>query len=190
MRMVDNVVLQDAIFEEQFVCDLGACKGACCVDGEGGAPLAPHEALLLAELYPALAPHLTEAGREAIAELGTAVFDGGEYETPLVGDGGPCAYVVYDAIGTAKCGIEKAYTEGVVDFRKPISCHLYPIRVEQQPGGLELAYYHKWHICSAACTNGQRLKVPVYQFLKDALVRKYGAAFYEALEALAQHTPA
>lgn len=184
MRVVENVVLDEDIFEEQFVCNLAACKGACCVEGEGGAPLSAEEAVILAHIRPALRPFLSDAGNEALDAQGTAVFADGEYETPLIGHHGPCAYVVMAPDGTAQCGIEHAYQAGAVAFQKPISCHLYPIRVEQQ-GPFEHLYYHRWPICAAACTHGAALQVPVFRFLQVPLIRKYGERFYAALEAIA-----
>lgn len=185
MYILDNkYLLSEDIFDKNFVCNLDACKGACCWEGDMGAPLEEEEFDILKELYPRIKPYLTPAGIAAIAEQGVAVVDE-EYElsTTLI-DGGPCAYINYESDGMAYCGIERAHKEGIIDWKKPISCHLYPIRIKKLPD-YEALNYDKWDICSAACRLGDELKVPVYRFLKDALIRKYGEDFYEQLEEMA-----
>lgn len=183
MYVYENTVIDGAIFTEAFACNLAACKGACCVEGEGGAPLTAEEAARLEDIQPQLAPFLLPEGKAAIEEQGAAVFVDGEHETPLVGTEGPCAYVTYSDNGTALCGIEQAYRAGAVTFHKPISCHLYPIRIEPK-GPFEYMYYHRWHICSPACSHGAQHGIPVFRFVKEALIRRYGEGFYSALEAL------
>lgn len=183
MILIDGVLLAEEILHELFACDLGACKGACCVQGESGAPLEHAELQTLQDIYPQIKQYLTPAGREAIRQQGFYVTEeDGSHTTTLIGEGGPCAYINYEN-GVAVCGIEKAYRAGATSFHKPISCHLYPVRVVQQPQ-FELLYYHQWGICAPACRKGQRLDMPVFRFVKDALVRKYGADFYDQLELL------
>lgn len=187
MISIGDTLISEDILEKQFVCDLTACKGACCVEGDAGAPLEPEEVKILADEYEKVKPFLRPEGIQAIEEQGTHVIDelDGEPITPLVNDA-ECAYVVFDENGTTLCGIEKAWKEGKTDFRKPVSCHLYPIRV-QKYSSFEAVNYHKWKICSAACTLGESLKLPVYKFTKDALIRKYGSEWYGDLEKAAEH---
>ncbi len=181
MLVIDNIIVTEPVLQRQFVCNLSACKGACCVAGDQGAPLEQAELAVLDGLQEAVAPFLTQEGREALQQQGPWVEESGKQYTTLRADGG-CAYVTFDEKGIAGCGIEKAWTAGKVDFRKPISCHLYPIRVQQLHEG-EALNYNEWDICDPACQLGESLQVPVYQFLKEALTRKYGAEFYAILEA-------
>lgn len=182
MIKVGEVLVSDDIRDVEFVCHLEKCKGACCVEGELGAPLDEEELPLIKELQEAVAPYLTEDGRKAIAEQGPYILDeDGDYSTPTLG-GRECAYSHYDERGVLKCGIEQAFFDGKTTFRKPISCHLYPIRITKKKG-LEVVNYHEWTICSAACANGKALKVPLYRFLKDALIRKFGGPWYDELVA-------
>jgi len=181
MILVGNAVLSDDIKENFFVCDLEACKGACCVEGDAGAPLEDEETAILEKIYPQVKDYLTDEGRRIIEEQGTWVIDKDRDKgTPTIGDNRECAYAIYDERGVLKCGIEKAYLDGKTDFKKPISCHLYPIRVTKFDQ-FDALNYDRWHICDPACTLGQSLKVPLYRFLKDALVRKYGEFWYEEL---------
>lgn len=184
MIEIDGKLLSLDLFKKDFVCNLSACKGACCVEGNAGAPVEPEEAEILKEIYPKVAPYLNDKGRAAIARQGTSVQGHGELETPLV-DGAECAYVVFEDDGTALCGIEKAYLDGAVAWKKPISCHLYPIRVARY-STFEVLNYDRWSICSDACALGAELQVPIYKFLKEPLVRKYGAPFYKKLEQAAK----
>ncbi|CAI8356330.1 MAG: DUF3109 family protein [Schleiferiaceae bacterium] len=185
MIEIGNKLLSSELFKKEFVCNLSACKGACCVEGNAGAPVEPEEAEILEKIYPKVRDYLTEKGRKSIENQGTSVAGIGELETPL-NDGKECAYTVFESDGTAKCGIEQAYNDGVVDWRKPISCHLYPIRIARYTD-FEALNYDRWSICSDACALGEELKVPVYRFLKEPLIRKYGPAFYDELEEVAAH---
>lgn len=178
-----KVILTDDIVEKHFVCDLNRCKGACCVEGDMGAPLEEEELDIMDEIYPAVAPYLTDEGRKEIENQGAYVLDeDGDYSTPTI-DGKECAYALYDDKGILKCGIEQAYLDGKVSFKKPISCHLYPLRVKRYDE-FEAANYDQWSICSPACTLGESLQVPLYKFLKEALERRYGTDWYESFVAL------
>ncbi len=181
MIQIDDKLISEDLFEEEFVCNLSKCKGACCVEGDIGAPLEKEEADILDAIYPKIKPYLTADGIAAIEEKGTWEIDpsDGDYVTPMVGTR-DCVYVTFDDHGITKCGIEKAYEDGAIDWQKPISCHLYPIRV-QQYSSFEALNYHEWHICNDACALGKELQVPVYKFLKTPLIRKYGEAFYQTL---------
>ncbi len=182
MIVIDNKTISDDIVDVQFVCDLNACKGACCVEGDFGAPLDESELKILDDIYEKVAPYLSEDGIKAIDKQGKYLFEKEikSWCTPMV-NGRGCAWLNYDKNGIAMCGIEKAYNDGIIDFKKPVSCHLYPIRVTKHKN-FDAVNYERWHICNAACKNGKALKVPVYKFLKEALIRKYGDDFYEALE--------
>lgn len=180
MIKVGNVLVSDDIRDVEFVCHLEKCKGACCVEGDLGAPLEEDELAVMDEIQKQVKPYLTEDGAKAIKEQGSYILDDdGDYSTPTIG-GKECAYSHYDSQGVLKCGIEQAYLDKKIGFRKPISCHLYPIRITKKKE-FEAANYHKWSICSAACSFGKSLKVPLYKFLKEPLIRKYGDAWYEDL---------
>lgn len=186
MIQIEDKLISEDIFAEEFVCNLSKCKGACCVEGDIGAPLEKGEAEILEDIYEKIKPYLTEEGIEAIEEQGKWEIDpmDGEYVTPMV-KGRECAYVTFDENGITKCGIEKAYEDGAVNWQKPISCHLYPIRVKEYSAFTALNY-HEWPICSDACELGKELQVPVYKFLKTPLIRKYGEEFYEILSEAAE----
>ncbi len=189
MLIIKDKLVSDDIVEKNFICNLNACKGACCVEGDSGAPLEDEEMRILTDIYKDVEPYLTSEGKAAIKESGLSVYykESEEFGTPLI-DNGPCAFVTYDKSGMALCGIEQAYYDGKTDFKKPISCHLYPIRVEKNPeSGFEALNYDKWDICKAACQLGNKEKVPIYVFLKEALIRKYGEEFYEELDATAKY---
>ena len=182
MLVIDNTLITDEVLEKHFVCDLNACKGACCVKGDYGAPLEDDELAQRDKVYDKVKPYMTPAGIEAVEKQGKyLLYEKKEWVTPLI-KGKECAYTFFDEAGVAKCAIEKAYYEGKVKWKKPISCHLYPIRITKQRNGLEALNYDKWSICKAACKLGDSLKVPVYKFLKDSLTRKYGKEWYKQLE--------
>jgi hypothetical protein len=185
MIIVDDKLVSEDLLEREFVCNLSACKGACCVAGDSGAPLMDEEVGILEDEFEQVKPYLRPEGLKAIAEQGVFVIDSdGDTVTPLV-EGKECAFTIFDAKGTAYCGIEKAWQDGKTSFRKPISCHLYPIRVTQLPEYVALNY-NRWDVCSPACALGEQLKVPVYRFLKDALTRAYGQDWYALLEETAE----
>lgn len=181
MFQLGKTIVSEDIIEKDFVCNLSKCKGECCVAGEAGAPLEKEEVAILKEVYPKIKPFLRDKGIQAIEEQGTSVVsDFGELETPLI-NGSECAYLTFDKNKIALCGIEEAYNKGVVGWKKPISCHLYPIRVKDY-SEFAAVNYHKWSICDDACSLGQELQVPVYKFVKEALIRKFGEDWYTELE--------
>jgi hypothetical protein len=189
MIIIDEILVSDEVVEEAFACNLSACKGACCWEGDYGAPLEEEEKEILVEIFQEVRPFLREEGIRAIEENGPYTWyeKAEEYGTTLV-EGGACAFLTYDKNGIAKCGIEKAYEEGATSFQKPISCHLYPIRIKQEPAlGLEILNYDRWDICSAACEKGKAEKIPLYLFVKGALIRKYGVAFFKRLQEAVTH---
>ncbi len=184
MIKIGDTIISDDIIERHFVCNLEKCKGACCVEGDAGAPVETEEIDILNEYIEKIKPYMTEAGKAVIEKEGVYDYDtDGTLVTPLV-NGAECAYVVLEN-GVTYCAIEKAFNEGVIDYRKPISCHLYPIRIVEY-AMYDALNYHKWPICSDACAFGDELKVPIYKFAKPALLRKYGPDWYTELESLAE----
>lgn len=174
-------MLHEDVVKENFVCNLNKCRGACCLEGDSGAPLDAAELDILDEIYPKVKPFMTEKGIRTIEKTGTYVKDfDGDYTTPCVDVNRECAYVTWEN-GITKCAIEKAYEQGVVNWKKPISCHLYPIRVTKYPE-FDVLNYDRWSICSPACSFGSELKVRVHEFLKAPLIRKYGEDWYKELE--------
>lgn len=185
MFQLGKTIVSEEIIEEDFVCNLSACKGACCIDGDAGAPLEAEETKILQDIFPKVKPFLSEQGLKAINSQGAFITtDEGELETPLV-DGADCAYVFYDDNNIALCAIEEAYNQGEISWKKPISCHLYPVRIKNY-SEFSAVNYHKWHICDDACVLGKELQVPVYKFVKEALIRKFGEDWYFELEKIAQ----
>jgi hypothetical protein len=185
MIIIDQVVVTDEVIQEHFLCNLDACKGACCVEGDAGAPLEEQEIAILTDQYEQIRPFLTPEGQKAIAEQGVYVREGfgsGGYETPLV-NGGICAYAVFEPNGVVSCGIEKSYLAKATNFQKPISCHLYPIRIRRTEG-YERLEYERWHICAPACVKGDAEQLPIYRFVEGALKRKYGVEFVDLLNKL------
>ena len=185
MIQIDDKLISEDLFSEEFVCNLAKCKGICCVEGDAGAPLDEDETKILDEIYPKIKSYLRPEGIQAIEEQGTYTLDfEGDLVTPLVNNA-ECAYVIFDEKGYTKCAIEKAYEDGIIDWQKPISCHLYPIRITEY-SNFSAINYHEWDICSDACTLGKELGVKVYQFLKKPLIRKYGEEFYQTLSEAAE----
>lgn len=180
MIVIGNTCISDDIADHFFVCDLEKCKGACCVEGDLGAPLAKDELPVLADIYKYVKPYLSKAGKRAIKQQGFYIEDEeGDYSTPTIGNR-ECAYAIYNEKGILKCGIEQAYLDGKINFRKPISCHLYPIRITKYEE-YHAINYERWHICNPACRHGQALGVPLYKFLKEPLIRQYGEEWYNEL---------
>ena len=189
MIAIDNILVSDAVVNEQFVCDLSKCKGACCVDGDAGAPLENEELDRLNEVYETVLPYLNETSKKELERQGRYVYDK-EYGwvTPTI-NSKVCVYGIHGQDGIVKCGIEQAYIDGKIKWKKPISCHLFPVitKNSKHSDNVYVNYEPREDHCKAACTFGKKLKVPVYVFLKEALTRKFGKKFYSALEATAEH---
>ena len=180
MIQVENVLLSEDLFSEHFVCDLAACKGACCIEGDAGAPIVLEEIDKIEDNLEAILPFLTPEGKSSIKEMGVFTVDtDGDYVTTL-NDGKECAFTTYDKSGTAKCGMEDAFRAGKTDFRKPSSCFLFPIRVTKLANH-DALNYETIKICEPACVCGSKLEVKVYQFLKIPLIEKYGEEWYAQL---------
>ncbi|MDB5192054.1 MAG: hypothetical protein JWQ96_1617 [Segetibacter sp.] len=189
MIAIDNVLVSDEVIESQFVCDLTKCKGGCCEDGDAGAPLEKNELKELKDHYEKIKPYMTAEGIREIEKQGKYVYDQEfGWVTPTI-NSAICAYGYRDKQGIIKCSIEQAYNDEKITWKKPISCHLFPIRIsESSDGKTEYVNYEpRPDLCSAACKLGKKLKVPTYIFLKDSIIRKYGQEFYETLDATAKH---
>jgi hypothetical protein len=188
MIIIDNKLVSDELLEEQFVCDLTKCKGGCCEDGDAGAPMEKWELEKLNTHFEDIKPYMTAAGIKEVEKQGKFLYDREfGWVTPTI-NGGICAYGSKDKTGTILCGIEQAYNDGKLDWKKPLSCHLFPVKTKKSKRDPDMEYVNyepREDLCSAACSLGKKLKVPVYQFLKESLIRKYGPEFYEALEATA-----
>ncbi|MDP1844640.1 MAG: DUF3109 family protein [Sediminibacterium sp.] len=190
MIAIDHVLVSDEVIEEQFVCDLNKCKGGCCEDGDAGAPMEMWELKKLDEFYEVIKPYMTKEGIAEVKRSGKYVFDQEfGWVTPTI-DGAICAYGLKDEMGIIKCGIEQAYNDGKLDWKKPVSCHLFPILVKKSKRDPDVEYVNyqpREDLCKCGCNLGKKLKVPVYEFLKEALIRKYGEEFYNTLSATAAH---
>ena len=180
MLQINDKVIGLSVLEDKFVCDTEICKGACCVQGDAGAPLLPGELPLLKEILPVLRPYLRPEAAEAIDKQGTHVIDDNDNEpvTPLLNDK-ECVYAVFEN-GIARCAIEKAWAAGKTTFRKPVSCHLYPIRVREYENFTALNY-DRWPVCKSAVINGENLDVPVFVFCRESVIRRFGESFYKEL---------
>lgn len=191
MIAINHTLVSEDVFDKKFVCDLNACKGECCIAGDAGAPLDKKELKVLDKVYPTVKPYMTQKGIAAVEKHGTYVKDSdGDYTTTLVSEGAECAFVIFDENNIAKCAIEQAHIDGKLneispDWKKPISCHLYPIRITEYKE-YDAVNYHSWNVCKPACECGKKLDVPVFKFLKDPLIRKYGEDWYKELDAVFQ----
>jgi len=180
MLQIGSTLVSLDLIEKHFVCNLSRCKGACCVHGDSGAPLDDEELNMIEEVYPFVKPYLREISIKTIEEKGKWQVDrDGDKVTTLV-ENNECAFVVFEK-GVATCGIEKAFNEGKINFRKPVSCHLYPVRLTKYSSYVAVNY-HTWEICKPAIKSGVKLGVPLFVFLKDALIRKFGEDWYQELE--------
>ncbi|MCL1933910.1 MAG: DUF3109 family protein [Candidatus Azobacteroides sp.] len=180
MIQIQDTIVSFDILEECFLCDLSVCKGICCVEGDAGAPVEESEIERLEKVLPVIWNDLSPKAKEVIEKQGLVYRDmEGEYVTSIVGSA-DCVFTCYDENGYCKCAIEKAFREGKTDFCKPISCHLYPIRVARY-NGFRSVNYHRWRVCRAAVTLGKKHGVKVYQFLKEPLIRKFGEEWYSQL---------
>jgi len=180
---IDDKLISTEIFDQKFVCDLNACKGACCVEGDQGAPLTMEEVSIMEEILDEVKPYMRPEGLAAVEKEGVFYIDPWNEPASTLVNNQECAFVYFDETSTAKCAIEKAYIEGKTAWKKPISCHLYPIRVKKIGDDLALNY-DEWHICKPACECGSQLNVPVYKFLREPIIRAFGEAFYSDLEGI------
>lgn len=180
MLQIDETIISLELLEEQFLCDLDNCKGICCIEGDDGAPLEIEEVKIIEDLLPLIWDDLTDKSKEVIKKQGVSyIDDDGEPVTSIV-NGAECVFTYTDDQGVCKCAIEKAFREGKTDFYKPISCHLYPIRLQKYEEFIAVNY-HRWSVCNCARKLGKKNKLAVYQFLKEPLIRKFGEEWYEQL---------
>jgi uncharacterized protein DUF3109 len=190
MIVIDNILVSDDVVEKKFVCDLAKCKGGCCEEGDAGAPLEEEELNIILSVYEKVKPYLSEAAIKEIENKGKYIFHKEfGWVTPTLGnDSEICVYGYRDEKGIIKCAFEQAYYDGVTNWKKPISCHLYPVITKKgKHGGYNRVNYEpRQKLCSPACSLGQQLKVPVYEFLKEALIRKFGKEFYDVLDRIAK----
>ena len=170
MIQIEDTIVSFDIFVKKFCCDLAQCRGICCVEGDSGAPLEEDEPVRIETNYENIRAYMKPEGIAAVKEQGFSVIDqDGDLVTPLI-QGGECAYAIEEK-GSCWCAIEKAWSEGKCDFRKPISCHLYPIRVTKYEG-FEALNYNRWDICGCARLKGEQAGMPLYRFLKQALIAR------------------
>ena len=187
MLQIDNTIISDDVIEKKFACDLKTCKGICCVEGDSGAPLELDERKLLDKEYPIIKNFLRPEGIKALEENGLYYIDDDhDYVTTLI-EGKECAFTVFDDEGIAACGIEKAYEAGEIEFRKPLSCWLYPVRTKEL-SDLEAVNYDVWDICKSAVLFGEKHNILAYKFLKEPLIKKFGKDWYEQLEYFANNS--
>jgi len=185
MIEIGKTLISTELLEEHFVCDLNKCKGECCIAGDYGAPLDKSELKEIEKYYPIVKPLLQKKGIKSIEEQGLYVKDDeGDWVTPLINGNEECAFTIFED-GIAKCSFEKAYNNGQIPWKKPISCHLYPVRIKKIKN-YDALNYDRWDVCAPACKLGKSLKVPVFQFLKESLTRKYGEEWYNELTIAAE----
>jgi hypothetical protein len=186
MIEIGRTIISRDIFEKKFRCDLGKCKGACCIEGDSGAPLTAGEAGIIQKIYPLFREYLPEGNTSVIERKGFSVIDNdGDLVTPLTGNG-QCAYSFFDGHGILSCSIEKAFIEKKTNFKKPVSCHLFPVRVTEYKN-FDAINYEELDICKSALACGKKLQIPLYSFLKEPLIRKYGEEWYHELEIAADY---
>ena len=178
MIQIQQTLLSDDIFDEQFICDLCKCKGQCCVDGESGAPITQEEYVQIQRILPLIQDMLSTEAQSLINKQGIAYTDeDGELVTSII-NGEECVFTWFDEEGVCKCAIDTAFREGLTDVQKPISCHLYPIRLTDYTD-FTAVNYHRWSICKPAIKLGRKEGLPIYRFLREPLIRRFGKDWYK-----------
>lgn len=184
---IDDCLVSEEILTEYFACDYEKCKGCCCVIGDSGAPMEESEPEAIEKNYQIFSPIMTEEGRKAVADKGFFEIDmDGDMVTPLVPGSEECAYTIFDEEGNCFCSMERCWFQGKGDFRKPISCWLYPIRITTLRNGMRALNLHRWHICQDAFAKGKKENIRVYEFLREPIERYFGEDFYAALSEAAK----
>ena len=184
---IDDCLVSEEILTEYYACDYEKCKGCCCIIGDSGAPLEEIEAEAIEKNYEIFSPIMSEEGRAAVASKGFFEIDrDGDMVTPLVPGSEECAFTHFDEDGNCFCAMERCWFQGNGDFRKPISCWLYPIRITQLRNGMRALNLHRWHICKDAFEKGKKEKIRVYEFLREPIERYFGEDFYSALDEAAK----
>jgi hypothetical protein len=180
MIIIEKTLISDDVCQAFFACDLKLCKGKCCIEGDYGAPLEEDEINILEEEIDKIKPYMSSEEIEVVSKTGVFVLDiDGQFVTPLV-ENRQCVFVFFEN-DIANCSIEKAFIDKKISFQKPLSCHLYPLRIQKQPE-YDAINYHQWDICSGGRLNGKNLKIPLYKYLKEPLIKKYGDVWYEFLD--------
>lgn len=183
---IGDVLVSPDIFTECFCCDLDACHGACCIEGDAGAPVTLDEIGHIEDCLDTVWPSLAASAQSVIDRQGVAYTDNeGDLVTSIV-NGKDCAFTCYADNGTCLCALERAYRQGQTTWCKPISCALYPIREKQFAGGLIGINYHRWDICAPAVKKGRELGLHIYEFLREPLIRRFGQAWYDELCSVAE----
>jgi len=184
MIIIQDVLISDEVVEKEFICNLSACKGACCWEGDYGAPVSPEEQSIILDNLDKIRPNLSLESHQLLDEKGSfAEYSESKFTGTTLHENGSCVFMTFDDNGIAKCGIEKTFEEGKIEYIKPLSCHMYPIRVTvNEPASFEAWNYDRWEICSPACNLGERESVPIYQFLKEAIIRYKGEDFFDELD--------
>ncbi len=177
----NNTLVSLDVLEKEFCCDLDTCRGCCCIEGDAGCPISDEELKRIESILPELLPQMTKEARAVVEQQGLSYLDPSGEQVLSIVNGKDCIFARTDHQGWCYCLIEKAYNAGKIDFKKPISCHLYPIRLTQvgEYTGVE---YHRWDICHCARIKGKKLHLPLYQFLKEPLIRRFGQEWYDELE--------
>ncbi len=180
MIIIQDVLISDDVVEQEFICNLSACKGACCWEGDYGAPVTPDEEAIILSILDKIRPNLSLESNKLLDEKGCFdTYSDSKFVGTTLHENGSCVFMTFDEQGIAKCGIEKTFEVGDIALKKPISCHLYPIRVNVgEPASFEAWNYDLWEVCSPACELGKKESVPVYEFLKEAVVRYKCEEFY------------
>ncbi|KAA6327322.1 hypothetical protein EZS27_023681 [termite gut metagenome] len=181
MIQIKDIVVTLDVFREKFLCNLDVCKGKCCIEGDAGAPVEEEELMQLEAVLPIIWDSLSPEAHTVINKQGVCYKDKDEGLVTSIVDGKDCVFTCYDEKGHCHCAIEKAYRMGKTDFHKPISCHLYPIRIGRT-GVYKTVNYHRWDVCKAAVLQGEKENLPVYKFLREPLIRKFGEDWYAELE--------
>ena len=180
MFHIGNTIVSLDVLEKEFCCDLDSCKGCCCIEGDAGAPLTDEEETQIIQILPILLPEMRKEAREIVEQKGISYLDPtGEKVTQIIA-GKDCVFARTDHNGWCYCVIERAFNEGKTDFKKPLSCHLYPIRLSEHPT-FTAVEYHRWDICHTARQCGRKLHLPIYKFLKEPLIRRFGEDWYNEL---------
>jgi len=188
MLQIGKSVISLDVIQKEFCCDIEKCKGACCVDGDSGAPLTPEEATIIETLYPDFEDYLSEENKAEIEKQGFSVTDSdGDLVTPIVGNN-ECVFTFTDERGITKCAIERAYFDKKTSFRKPVSCHLFPIRITVYKR-FEAVNYQQLDICQSGRICGKIQGLPLWKYLAEPLTRQYGSEWYEELKYAAENLP-
>ena len=181
MFLIQNTLVSLDVIEKEFCCDLDSCRGCCCIEGDAGAPLTKEEEDKINEILPVLLPEMTKEAKEVVEAQGIAYNDPSDERVTSIVNDKDCIFARTDHKGWCYCLIEKAYNAGKIDFKKPISCHLYPVRLTKV-GDLTGLEYHRWDICHCARQLGKKQHIKIYQFLRETLIRRFGQAWYDELE--------